>query len=110
MGIDETKGFDITFPDDYRVEELRSKQAHFEVALLDVRERILPELDDEFAKSVGEVQTVDELRDEIRDALTKRAEAEVRHAFADRIIDFATSNATVELPEVMSCVSPPRGG
>jgi trigger factor len=69
--------------------------------LLDVRERILPELDDDFAKSVGEVQTVDELRTEIRDALAKRAEAEARHAYADRIIDFASSNATVELPEVM---------
>ena len=101
MSIGETKGFDITFPDDYRVEELQGKQAHFEVELLDLRERILPELDDEFAKSVGDVATVDELRTEIREALQKRAEAEARHAFADRIIDFAASNATVELPEVM---------
>jgi trigger factor len=101
MAIDETKGFDITFPDDFRVEELQGKAAHFEVTLLDVRERILPELDDEFAKSVGEVQTVAELRDEIRDALTKRAADEARHAYADRIIDFAASNATVEVPEVM---------
>jgi trigger factor len=101
MAIDETKGFDITFPDDYRVDELQGKAAHFEVTLLDVRERILPELDDEFAKSVGDAQTVDDLRVEIRDALSRRAEAEARHAFADRIIDFASSNATVELPEVM---------
>jgi trigger factor len=101
MGIDETKGFDITFPDDYRVEELQGKAAHFEVTLLDVRERILPEVDDEFAKSVGEVETVAELRDEIRDALTRRGEDDARHAFADRIIDFASSNATVDLPEVM---------
>jgi len=101
MRIDEEKGFDVTFPDDYRVEELRGRPAHFDVTLLDLRERILPELDDEFAKSVGEVQTVDELRAEIRDALEKRAADEARHAFADRIIDFASSNATVELPEVM---------
>jgi trigger factor len=101
MGIDETKGFDITFPDDYRVEELQGKAAHFEVTLLDVRERILPEVDDEFAKSVGEVETVAELRDEIRAALTRRGEDDARHAFADRIIDFASSNATVDLPEVM---------
>jgi trigger factor len=101
MEIGATKGFDITFPDDYRVEDLRGKQAHFEVELLDLRERLLPELDDEFAKSTGDVATVAELRDEIRDALQKRAEAEARHAFADRIIDFAASNASVELPEVM---------
>jgi trigger factor len=101
MHIDETKGFEVTFPDDYRVEALRGKRAQFEVTLLDLRERLLPELDDDFAKSVGDVDTLDELRVEIRDALTKRAEAEARHAFADRIIDFAASNATIELPEVM---------
>jgi trigger factor len=101
MTIDQTKGFEIDFPDDYRVEALRGKRAHFEVTLLDLRERILPELDDEFAKSVGELSTVDELRAEIRDALVRRGADEARHHFADRIIDFATSNATVELPEVM---------
>jgi trigger factor len=101
MGIGETKGFDITFPEDYRVEELRGKEAHFEVELLDLREKLLPEVDDAFASSVGDVETVDALRAEIRDAMEKRAEAEARHQFGDRIIDFAVSNATVELPEVM---------
>jgi trigger factor len=101
MEIGATKEFDITFPDDYRVEELRGKQAHFEVELLDLREKLLPEVDDAFAKASGQVETVDELRAEIRDALTKRAEAEARHSFGDRIIDYAVSNATVELPEVM---------
>jgi len=101
MTIDQTKGFEITFPDDYRVEELRGKPAHFEVTLLDLRERLLPELDDELAKSVGDVATLDELRIEVRDALEKRGADEARHTFADRIIDFAATNATVELPEVM---------
>jgi trigger factor len=101
MQIGGTKTFDVTFPDDYRVEELRGKQAHFEVELLDLRERILPELDDEFARSVGEVESLDALRTEIRDALEKRNEAESRHLFGDRIIEYATANATVDLPEVM---------
>ncbi|MEX0709710.1 MAG: trigger factor [Chloroflexota bacterium] len=101
MTIGQTKGFDITFPDDYRVEALRGKRAHFEVTLLDLRERILPELDDAFAASVGELTTVDALRTEIRDALARRGADEARHHFADRIIDFATANATIELPEVM---------
>jgi trigger factor len=101
MGIGDTKGFDITFPDDYRVEELQGKPAHFEVELLDLREKLLPEVDDTFASSVGDVETVEALRAEIREAMEKRAEAEARHQFGDRIIDFAVSNATVELPEVM---------
>ncbi len=101
MKIDEAKGFDIGFPDDYRVEDLQGKQARFEIELLDLREKILPELSDEFAKSVGDVETLDALRAEIRDAMEKRAAAEARHALGDRIIDFASTNASVELPEVM---------
>ncbi len=101
LEIGPTKGFDITFPDDYRVEELRGKEAHFEVELLDLREKILPELTEEFAASISDVETLDALRAEIRDALTQRADAEARHQFGDRIIDFASTNASVELPEVM---------
>ena len=101
MKIGDEKGFNITFPDDYRVEELQGRQTHFEVELLDLREKLLPELTDDFAKSVGDVETVDELRSEIGEAMVKRAGAEARHAFGDRIIDFATTNATVEIPEVM---------
>jgi trigger factor len=100
-GIGEAKEFDVTFPDDYRVEDVRGKQAHFEVELLDLRERILPQLDDEFAKAVGEVESLEAMRAEIRDALEKRGEAEARHLFGDRIIDYATANSSVDLPEVM---------
>jgi trigger factor len=101
MTIDETKRFEVVFPADYRVEALRGKRAQFEVTLLDLRERLLPELDDEFARSVSDGQTMEDLRGEIRDALQRRGEEEARHHFADRIVDFAVANATVELPEVM---------
>ncbi|CAN5567055.1 trigger factor [soil metagenome] len=101
LQIGGTTDFDITFPDDYRVEDLRGKEAHFEVELLDLREKVLPEVDDDFAQSVGDVKTLAELRTEIREAMEKRAEDEARHTFGDRIIDVAVSNATVELPEVL---------
>ncbi len=101
LQIGGTTDFDITFPDDYRVEDLRGKGAHFEVELLDLREKVLPEVDDDFAQSVGDVKTLAELRTEIREAMEKRAEDEARHTFGDRIIDVAVSNATVELPEIL---------
>ncbi len=82
LEIGGTTGFDITFPDDYRVEELRGKPAHFDVELLDLREKLLPEMNDEFAASVSDVATIDELRTEIRDAMEQRAAAEARHASA----------------------------
>ncbi len=78
-----------------------ARRLSFDVELLDLREKILPEVNDEFAASVGDVTTVDELRAEIREAMEKRADAEARHTLGDRIIDFASSNASVELPEVM---------
>jgi len=101
MRIDESREFDLTFPADYRVETLAGREAHFTVTLVDLRQRILPALDDAFAASVTDGQTLDQLRAEIREALGRRAEAEARHQFGDRIIEFATANATVELPEVM---------
>jgi trigger factor len=101
LRIGDSREFDLTFPADYRVEALTGRQAHFNVTLVDLRERILPELDDAFAASVTDGQTLDQLRAEIREALGRRAEAEARHQFGDRIIEFATANATVELPEVM---------
>ena len=102
MTVGETRDFDITFPDDYRVEELRGKQAHFDGrAARPAREGAARRSTTSGRASVGEVESVDALRDEIRDALGKRNVDEARHVFGDRIIDFAVSNATVELPEVM---------
>ena len=101
MTLDEERSFELTFPDDYHEESLRGKRARFDVKLLDLREKRLPEVDDAFAQSVSEVQTLEELRAELRSALEARAAAEARHAFADRIIEFATANASVEIPEVM---------
>ena len=102
MRIGESKGFDITFPDDYRVEELHGQAGSLRGrAARPAREAAARGRPTSSSKSVGDVETLDELRTEIRDAMEKRAEAEARHAFGDRIIDFATTNATVELPEVM---------
>ncbi len=101
LARDEEKAFELTFPDDYRNEALRGKRARFEVKLIDLREKLLPDLDDEFARSVSDGKDLDGLRAEIRDAMERRAAAEARHRYADRIIDFATSNASVEIPDVM---------
>ena len=101
MSPGDSKSFELTIPDDHPEEAVRGKRGAFEVTLLDVRERRLPDLDDEFARSVSDAQTVDELRGEVRTALETRAAADARHAFADRIIDFAAANATVEIPEVL---------
>jgi trigger factor len=89
---------EVTFPDDHRPDELAGKTALFEVTVKEVREKDLPELDDDFAGEASEFETLDELRDQIRErigeAFERRAEAEFREA----AVDAAAAQATVELP------------
>ena len=97
----ETAGFDITFPDDYPEETLAGKPAHFEVELKELREKILPPEDDDFARSLGEYADMAALKVEIKVRLERNALDRARHEFADKIIEYATANATLELPDVL---------
>ncbi len=93
--------FDITFPDDYQEESLRGATATFAVTLKELREKILPPADDDFARSMGDFVDLANMRDEIRLRLERNALDRARHGFADRIIDYAVKNATVDLPEIL---------
>ncbi|HEX3265354.1 MAG TPA: trigger factor [Candidatus Limnocylindrales bacterium] len=97
----ETKGFDITFPEDYPEDALAGKPAHFEVELKELREKNVPAEDDEFAKSIGQFEDLVGLRAEIKSRLERNALDRARHEFADKIIEYATANATLELPDVL---------
>src|SRR5215212_1532130 len=83
----ETKGFDLTFPDDYPEESLKGQQAHFEVELRELREKILPPEDDEFARSLGTFADLETLRREVKSRLERNALDRARHEFADKIIE-----------------------
>jgi trigger factor len=96
-----TKGFDVTFPDDYMEESLKGQPAHFEVELRELREKILPDLDDDFARSMGDFADLAALQREIKERLERNALDRARHDFADRIIEYAVANATLELPDVL---------
>jgi trigger factor len=93
--------FDIVFPDDYQEESLRNQQAHFSVTVKELRHRVLPVADDTFAKSVGKFESLAELKVELRKRLEAGALDRARHDFADQIIDYATANATLELPDAL---------
>jgi trigger factor len=97
----EEREFDIVFPDDYQEESLRGKEAHFAVTIKELRRKALPEANDEFARSVGKFADLAELKVELRKRLEANALDRARHEFADKIIDYATANATVELPDVL---------
>jgi trigger factor len=93
--------FDITFPLDYREASLQGAAAHFTVTMRELREKVLPAADDAFAASLGEFEDLATLRSEVRTRLERSAIDRARHGFADRIIDYAVKNATVEIPDLL---------
>jgi trigger factor len=101
LRADATTEFDITFPEDYVEAELAGKPAHFSVELRELREKVMPVADDDFARSMGDFADLAAMREEIGVRLRRNALDKARHAFADRIIEYATANATLELPDVL---------
>jgi trigger factor len=97
----ESTEFDITFPADYGQAELAGQVAHFAVDLKELREKILPTVDDEFARSMGTFEDLAALRAEIRVRLGRNALDRARHDFSDKIIEYAVANATLELPDIL---------
>jgi trigger factor len=93
--------FDITFPDDYPETELAGQQAHFAVDLRELREKVQPELDADFIGTLGDFADLEALRADIKVRLERNAVDRARHEFADRIIDYAVANATLELPSIL---------
>lgn len=103
MGLKEgeSKSFSLTFPADYGEAELAGQPVDFEVTLLELRSKRLPEANDDFARSLGAYDDLAALRTEIRARLERNALDRARHVFADRIIEFAVANATLELPDML---------
>ncbi len=101
LRVGESTAFDITFPEDYGEPTLAGQTAHFAVDLKELREKIQPELDEDFLSGLGDFATIDDLRADIKRRLEANALDRARHGFADRIIEYAVANATVELPDVL---------
>ncbi|MGH0033238.1 MAG: trigger factor [Myxococcota bacterium] len=82
---------EVTFPEDYGAEDLAGKQASFEVHVAEVKKRQIPDLDDEFAKDLGDFETLDALKDRIRqDLLESRenaAKAELRKSLLEALVE-----------------------
>jgi trigger factor len=101
LRVGDSAEFDITFPADYPEESLAGQVAHFRVDLKELREKVLPAADDAFAQNMGEYADLEALKRDIDARLRRNALDKARHEFADRIIEYAVANATIELPEVL---------
>jgi trigger factor len=92
----------IRFAHDHRNEALRGKSAEAAVSVTEVKEKVLPALDDEFAKSVGgNFETLAALRDEVRKGLQARRDAENRRALESAMLDAVLAGHTFEVPEAL---------
>jgi trigger factor len=88
----------VTFPDDYGAAELAGQEAEFAVTVKEVKAKELPELNDDLAAEAG-FDTLDELRDDIRERLSEAESGRVEAEFREAALDAAVANATVEVPE-----------
>lgn len=98
LSAGEEKSFNITFPDDFEEEELAGREATFTVTVLNVRSRNLPPLDDELAKLEGTFETLEELRNSIREELQNNAEGEAKNQLVEDMIDDLLAEATLVYP------------
>jgi trigger factor len=102
MKKDEEKEFKLQLPADYPRSELAGKEPQFKVRVNEIKQEILPELNDDFAKQVNpEVKDLAELREKILAELKARAEERARIEFEDKVIDAVAAQAQVEFPPVL---------
>ncbi|MBR6528427.1 MAG: trigger factor [Firmicutes bacterium] len=91
----------VTFPEEYHAEDLAGKEAVFHCLVHEIKEEILPELDDEFAKDVSEFDTLDELKAATREKLEKYAAAGAETQMQDKALEKVVEANEIEVPAVM---------
>ena len=102
MNDQENKAFTITIPEDYHREQFAGKECAFDLTILSVKEKILPELDDEFSKGIGEgYDTLDELTSHVKDRLSDEAETESTRELESKAIEALVELAEIDASELL---------
>jgi trigger factor len=99
--LDEENDINVKFPDNYRKEDIAGKEAHFKVKVKQIKEKQLPELDDEFVKEVSEFDTLEEMKEDLRVKLLKNAEDNSLAKLEETLIEKITAAAKVEPPKIL---------
>jgi trigger factor len=94
----EERTVELTFPDDYPAEQLAGKDASFAVEVKEIKEKRLPELDDDFAVEAGGYDTLDELRAEIESRIGQAEERAIEAEFREAAVDAVVEQAKIEVP------------
>lgn len=97
----QTREFPVTYPAEYDAKHLAGKTVRYRLAVHEVKRAVYPSLDDEFAKDVGQFESLDALRDRVRGDLGERKRAEARHAVRQQVLEKVMLENPVPLPEVL---------
>ena len=108
MKAGEQRDVPVTFPAEYPAEHLAGKAATFAVTVKDVKERVLPELDDEFAKSVSEFDTLAELDADLHARFLEAITEEGNRVFRSTVLDDLAGQLSTELPEAAGALADGR--
>ncbi|MBD5543981.1 MAG: trigger factor [Lachnospiraceae bacterium] len=99
--LEEEIEVNVTFPEDYHAEELAGKAAVFKVTVKEIKEKELPELDDEFATEVSEFDTLAEYKEDVQKKLTEKKEEEAKNAKESKVIEAIVEDSKMEIPDAM---------
>ena len=91
----------VTFPEDYHATELAGKPAVFKCTVKEIKEKQLPDLDDEFASEVSDFDTMAEYREDVQKKLTSKKEEEAKIAKEEAVLDAVIADAKMEIPDAM---------
>ncbi|MBO5473968.1 MAG: trigger factor [Lachnospiraceae bacterium] len=91
----------VTFPEDYQAENLKGKDAVFKCTVKEIKEKQLPEADDEFAGEVSEFETLAEYKEDIRKNLEEKKAKDAKNAKEDAAVKAAVEASEMEIPEAM---------
>ena len=101
MKIDEEKDINVKFPEEYFSKDLAGKDATFKVKVHEIKKKELPELDDEFAKDVSEFDTLEELKNSIKQRLINENVQKAKYEKEDAVMKVVTSQMKADIPEGM---------
>lgn len=99
--IGEEVKVEVTFPEEYHAKELAGQDAIFEVVIHEIKEKEIPQLDDEFAKDVSEFDTLDELKNNIREDLEKDAKNRAEQELRNDVVEQVSNKIDIKIPDAV---------
>jgi len=97
--VGEEKEIEVTFPEDYQEETLAGQEVTFKVMVKEIKEHELPPLDDELAQTLGDYESLEQLKEKLEESMRKEAEEQSRFKFENEVMDAIANQVEVDIPD-----------